>query len=133
MVPSTKAVGGGNSVVCLTRTSRYRSKRWSWLVPLLPTFILSCLLSRIYRTGCNGRDDCGGPRSNAVDWATQVIQSKESWPEDWLSKQGVLAGRLAEQARSLDQEALVEQQTSQDRMGQQTSKRMLRTVPFLSK
>jgi hypothetical protein len=24
-------------VVCLTRTSRYRSKKWSWLVPLLPT------------------------------------------------------------------------------------------------
>jgi hypothetical protein len=36
-VPSTKAVGGGISVVCLTRTSRYRSKRRSWLVPLLPT------------------------------------------------------------------------------------------------
>jgi len=68
-----------------------------------------------------------------VDRATQVTQRKESWPEDWLSKQGVLAGRLAEQARSLDQGALVEQQTTQDRMGQQTSKRMLRTVPFLSK
>ena len=52
---------------------------------------LSCLLSRTYRTGCNGCDDCGGPRSNAVDRATQVTQSKESWPEDWLSKQGVLA------------------------------------------
>jgi hypothetical protein len=33
------AVGGGISVVCLTRTSRYRSKRRSWLVPLLPTAI----------------------------------------------------------------------------------------------
>jgi hypothetical protein len=43
--------------------------------------------------GCDGRDDCGGPRSNAVDWATQVSQIK----------QGVLAGRLAEQARSLSQ------------------------------
>ena len=32
-----------------------------------------------------------------------VTASKESWPEDWLSKQGVLAGRLAEQARSLGQ------------------------------
>ncbi len=94
---------------------------------------LSCLLSRTYRTGCDGRDDCSGPRSNAVDQATQVTQSKESWLEDWLSKQGVLAGRLAEQARSLDQGALVEQRTSQDRMGQQTSKRMLRTVPLLSK
>ncbi len=83
--------------------------------------------------GCDGRDDCSRPRSNAVDRATQVTQSKESWPEDWLSKQGVLAGRLAEQARSLNQAALVEQQTSQDRMGQQMSKRMLRTVPFLSK
>ena len=30
-----------------------------------------------------------------------VTASKESWPEDWLSKQGVLAGRLAEQAGSL--------------------------------
>jgi hypothetical protein len=71
--------------------------------------------------------------------------SKESWPEalaeqarslgwkHWLSKQRVLAGRLAEQAKSLDQGALVEQQTSQDWMGQQMSKRMLRTVPFLSK
>ncbi len=36
-VPSTKAVGGGISVVCLIRTSRYRSKRRSWLVPLLST------------------------------------------------------------------------------------------------
>jgi hypothetical protein len=24
--------------------------------------------------GCDGRDDCSGPRSNAVDWATQVSQ-----------------------------------------------------------
>ncbi len=70
---------------------------------------LSCLLSRTYRTGCDGCDDCGGPRSNDVDQATQVTQSKESWPEDWLSKQGVLARSLAEQARSLDQGALVEQ------------------------
>ena len=68
-----------------------------------------------------------------MDWATQVTQRKESWPEDWLSKQGVLAGRLAEQAGSLDQGALVEQQTTQDRMGEQTSKWMLHTVPFLSK
>ncbi len=52
---------------------------------------LNCLLSRTYRMGCDGRDDCGGPRSNAMDRATQVTQSKESWPEDWLSKQGVLA------------------------------------------
>ncbi len=37
VVPSNKAVGGGISVVCLTRTSRYRSKRRSWLVHLLPT------------------------------------------------------------------------------------------------
>ena len=51
---------------------------------------LSCLLSRTYQTGCNGCDDCGGPGSNAVDWATQVSQIKQgSWPEDWLSKQGV--------------------------------------------
>jgi hypothetical protein len=35
---------------------------------------LSCLLSRTYRTGCNGFDDCGRPRSNAVDPATQVRQ-----------------------------------------------------------
>ncbi len=68
-----------------------------------------------------------------MDRATQVTQRKESWPEDWLRKQGVLAKRLAEQARSLNQGALVEQQTSQDRMGQQMSKRMLHTVPFLSK
>jgi hypothetical protein len=45
VVPSTKAFGGRISVVCLTRTSRYRSKRRSWLVPLLPTLILSCLLA----------------------------------------------------------------------------------------
>jgi hypothetical protein len=38
--------------------------------------------------GCDGRDDCGKPRSNVVDWATQVSQIK----------QGVLARRLAEQA-----------------------------------
>jgi hypothetical protein len=24
--------------------------------------------------GCDGCDDCGRPRSNAVDWATQVSQ-----------------------------------------------------------
>jgi hypothetical protein len=29
-------------VVCLTRTSRYRSKRRSWLVPLLPTAWNKC-------------------------------------------------------------------------------------------
>jgi hypothetical protein len=68
-----------------------------------------------------------------VDQATQVTQSKESWPEDWLSKQGVFAGRLAEQARSLDQGASVEQQTTQYQMGQQTSKWMLHTIPFLRK
>ncbi len=52
---------------------------------------LSCLLSRTYQTGCDGCDDCGGPRSNAVDWANQVSQqSKESWLE-----------ALAKQARSL--------------------------------
>ncbi len=73
----------------------------------------SCLLLGPYQTGCNDCDDCGGPRINAMDWATQVSQqskgcggagkkghwpgysmkpksSKESWPEDWLSKQGVL-------------------------------------------
>ncbi len=33
-------------MVCLTKTSRYRSKRRSWLVPLLPTVILSWLLAR---------------------------------------------------------------------------------------
>jgi hypothetical protein len=77
---------------------------------------LSCLLSRTYRTGCNGRDDCCGPRSNAVDWATQVSQIKQGvlagrlaeqarslCQKHWLSKQGVLAGRLAKQARSLGQ------------------------------
>ena len=32
------------------------------------------LISRTYQTGCNGCDDCGGPRSNAVDQATQVSQ-----------------------------------------------------------
>jgi hypothetical protein len=38
---------------------------------------LSCLLSRTYQTGCNGCDDRGGPRSNAVDWATQVSQQSK--------------------------------------------------------
>jgi hypothetical protein len=28
--------------------------------------------------GCNGCDDCGGPRSNAVDWATQVTQQNKA-------------------------------------------------------
>jgi hypothetical protein len=28
--------------------------------------------------GCNGCDDCGGPRSNAVDWATQVSQQNKA-------------------------------------------------------
>ncbi len=35
---------------------------------------LSCLLSRTYQTGCNGCNDCGRPRSKAVDQATQVSQ-----------------------------------------------------------
>ena len=94
---------------------------------------LSCLLSRIYRTGCDGRDDCGRPRSNAVDRATQVTQRKESWPEDWLSKQGVLARSIGRASRESQSDSLVEQWTSQDRMRLQTSKRMLRTIPFLSK
>ncbi len=61
-VPSTKAVGGGISVVCLTRTSRYRSKRRSWLVPLLPTFILSWLLewSRITQARFSGQGQNSG-------------------------------------------------------------------------
>ncbi len=61
-VPSTKAVGGGISVVCLTRTSRYCSKRRSWLVPLLPTFILSWLLawSRITQARFAGRGQNSG-------------------------------------------------------------------------
>ncbi len=92
---------------------------------------LSCLLSRTYQTGCNGCDDCGGPRSNAVDWATQVSRrtrsaqgSRRCRKEGLLTwvlykiqiKQGVLAGSigraskeswpgaLAEQARSLGRE-----------------------------
>ncbi len=40
-----RGASGRISVVCLTRTSRYPSKRRSWLVPLLPTFILSWLLA----------------------------------------------------------------------------------------
>ncbi len=32
------------------------------------------LISRTYQRGCDGCDDCGGPRSNIVDWATQVSQ-----------------------------------------------------------
>jgi hypothetical protein len=28
--------------------------------------------------GCDGCDDCGGPRSNAVDWATQVNQQNKA-------------------------------------------------------
>jgi hypothetical protein len=28
--------------------------------------------------GCDGRDDCGGPRSNAVDRATQVSQQNKA-------------------------------------------------------
>ncbi len=28
--------------------------------------------------GCNGHDDCGGPRSNAVDQATQVSQQNKA-------------------------------------------------------
>ncbi len=28
--------------------------------------------------GCDGHDDCGGPRSNAVDQATQVSQQNKA-------------------------------------------------------
>ena len=66
-VSSTKAVGGRISVVCLTRTSRYRSKRRSWLVPLLPTFILSWLLTRHYKIICE--DFVDAKRGcNFVNW-----------------------------------------------------------------
>ncbi len=92
---------------------------------------LSCLLSRTNQTGCDGCDDCGGPRSNVVDWATQVSRwtrsaqglrgCREEGPLTWVLyetqiKQGVLAksigraskeswpGALAKQARSLGRE-----------------------------
>ncbi len=49
-------------MVCLTKTSRYRSTRWSWLVPLLPTFILSWLLawSRIAQAIFSGQGQNSG-------------------------------------------------------------------------
>ncbi len=122
---------------------------------------LSCLLSRTYQTGGNGCDGCGRPRSNAVDWATQVSQQstryqghkvelvgtslfsciehvREEGPLTWVlyetqSKQGVLAWSIGRASRESQLDSSVEQWTSQDRMLLQTSKQMLRTVPFLSK
>jgi hypothetical protein len=77
--PSTKAAGGGISVVCLTRTSKYRSKRRSWLVPLLPTFILSCLLA----SWRNVEDFVDAKfRCNLVNWesiAGSPLQSIPNW------------------------------------------------------
>jgi hypothetical protein len=51
------------------------------------------------------------PGRRAADLGTlrDPNQVRSLGQKHWLSKQGVLAGRLAEQARSLDQEALVEQ------------------------
>ncbi len=78
-VPSTKAVGGGISVVCLTRRSRYHSKRRSWLVPLLPTFILSCLLA----SWTNVEDFVDAKcRCNLVNWesiAGSPLQIIPTW------------------------------------------------------
>ncbi len=55
---------------------------------------LSCLLSRTYQTGCDGCDDSGGPRSNAVDWATQV--SQQSKGRGGAGKEGPLTWVLYE-------------------------------------
>jgi hypothetical protein len=66
--PSTKAVGGRISMVCLTRTSRYRSKRRSWLVPLLPT---------VLRNSCEVWDqEYKKKRMSKVDWE-QYKESKD--------------------------------------------------------
>ncbi len=79
VVPSTKAVGGGISVVCLTRTSRYRSKRRSWLVPLLPTFILSCLLT----SQTNVKDFVDAKcRCNLVNWESSNFFNWESMSQN---------------------------------------------------
>ena len=61
--------------------------------------------------GCDGCDDCGGPRSNAVDWATQVSQQNKATdtlgarvaavPGRWAADLGTL--RDPNQARSLGQ------------------------------
>jgi hypothetical protein len=66
-------------VVCLTRTSRYCSTRWSWLVPLLPTFILSCLLAS--RTNVEDFVDAKC-RCNLVNWesiAGSPLQIIPNW------------------------------------------------------
>ncbi len=66
-------------MVCLTRTSRYRSKRRSWLVPLLPTFILSWLLAS--RTNVEDFVDAKC-RCNLVNWesiAGSPLQIIPNW------------------------------------------------------
>jgi hypothetical protein len=62
--------------------------------------------------GCDGCDDCGGPRSNAVDWATQVSQQNKAMDALSARVAAVLGRRAADlgtlrdpnQARSLGQE-----------------------------
>ncbi len=68
--------------------------------------------------GCDGHDDCGGPRSNAVDWATQVSQKirqrtrlaqgsqqcREEGPLTWVLyetqiKQRVSAGSIGQASK----------------------------------
>ncbi len=66
-------------MVCLARTSRYRSKRRSWLVPLLPTVILSCLLASRMNVEDFVDAKC---RCNLVNWesiAGSPVQIIPNW------------------------------------------------------
>ncbi len=50
--------------MCLTRTSRYRSKRQSWLVPLLPTEMMGLRF---------GTCTCGRPKTDGVPCRHMVV------------------------------------------------------------
>ncbi len=75
------------------------------------------------------------PGKRAADLGTlrDPNQARSLGRKHWLSKQGVLAGSIGQASMESQPDSLVEQWTSQDRMGLRTSKRAVRTVPFSDK
>ncbi len=92
-------------MVCLTRTSRYRSKRRSWLIHLLPTFFFSWLLAwsritqaRFARQGQNsGRIGRGSGNSRGQGRGhgtgyTLKPKTKHKVPRSWGGARGLQGG-----------------------------------------
>ncbi len=100
----------------ITRSSRVR---WSWW------------LRRV-------KEQCRGLGYSSKPTKQGSRRCREEGPLTWVlyetqSKQGVSAWSIGQASRKSQLDSSVEQWTSQDQMGLQMSKWMLRTVPFLSK